>query len=109
MVTLSDFPEAQILYRVFSRQPSIAFNHLSYDKVSSSLSNTPVASLCALARHAHGIHKASAVFQNKSDQQRGQRIRSLTWGAVLLLIPPKLTPTAPIETYLCLASSLFDK
>lgn len=37
IVTLSDFPETQMLYRVLSRQTSIAFNHSSYDKVSSFL------------------------------------------------------------------------
>lgn len=98
MVTLSDFPEAQILYRVFSRQTSIAFNHLSYDKVSSSRTSSPIASRYALARHTQGVHKASAVLQNKSNQQRGQRIHSLILDAVLLLIQPRITRTSPIDT-----------
>lgn len=71
MVTLSDFPEAQILYRDFSGQTSIPFNHLFYDKVSNFLSNTPVASMGALVCHIDSIHKASIVFQDKSDQHRG--------------------------------------
>lgn len=95
MVILSNFPEAPIRYRVFSRQTSTLFNDLSYDKVSSFVTIPRL----LLYRHWSVIHMEPtkrALYSRTSLTSIGKRITSLILEAVLLLMQPKITQTFSI-------------